>query len=72
VSVTDLERIVDHLGFVNLSRWPECPKPCAVGLRLGDGNEVTWIFGHTIDEALEQAVWTIELVGPPPKVRYER
>lgn len=71
--MTDLERVVGHQGFVDLSRWPDlAPQTCAVGLRLGDGQEVTWIRGHTMEEALQKAILTIELVGPPAKVvRYE-
>jgi hypothetical protein len=59
----DLRRVLEHAGFVELSRHPELEMPWAVGIQLGvpwNPLRITWFRATSLIGALAQAVVGIE------------
>jgi hypothetical protein len=59
----DLLRVMEHPGFIEVSQWPDLREPWAVGLRLGDGHEITWLHGVTREAVVMRAIRAIEVLG---------
>jgi hypothetical protein len=62
----DLYRVLEHPGFLEISRWPELDEPWAIGIRLNASHTdplITWFRGQTMSSVLTQAVCGIERLG---------